>query len=47
MLEVMQAMDLVRQALEQTQENKTAAARLLGVTRAKFRVLAKNLEQEG
>lgn len=32
---------LVRQALEATQYNQTAAARLLGLTRAKFRVLMK------
>jgi DNA-binding NtrC family response regulator len=31
--------DLVRQALESAQNNQTAAARLLGLTRAKFRVL--------
>ena len=34
--------DLVRQALEMTGENQSAAAKLLGLTRAKFRVLAKN-----
>jgi DNA-binding NtrC family response regulator len=33
--------DLVRQALEVSQNNQTAAARLLGLTRAKFRVLMK------
>ncbi len=31
--------DLARQALEKTNYNKTAAAKLLGMTRAKFRVL--------
>ena len=34
-------MDLVNQALEMSGENQTAAARLLGLTRAKFRVLMK------
>ncbi len=33
--------DLVRQALEMTDNNQTAAANLLGLTRAKFRVLAR------
>lgn len=33
--------DMVRQALEVSQNNQTAAARLLGLTRAKFRVLMK------
>ncbi|MFP4534045.1 MAG: sigma-54 interaction domain-containing protein, partial [Desulfobacterales bacterium] len=33
---------LVRQALEMTGENQSAAAKLLGLTRAKFRVLVKN-----
>lgn len=34
--------DLVRQALEMTGHNQSAAAKLLGLTRAKFRVLAKH-----
>jgi len=34
--------DLVRQALEMTGHNQSAAAKLLGLTRAKFRVMAKN-----
>jgi len=33
--------DLVRQALEVSRNNQTAAARLLGLTRSKFRVLMK------
>jgi transcriptional regulator with PAS, ATPase and Fis domain len=33
--------ELVRQALEATGNNQTAAAKLLGLTRAKFRVLAR------
>ncbi|MFO7839171.1 MAG: sigma-54 dependent transcriptional regulator [Desulfosalsimonadaceae bacterium] len=33
--------DLARQALEMTDNNQSAAAKLLGLTRAKFRVLAK------
>jgi DNA-binding NtrC family response regulator len=41
-LEGLQA-DLVRQALDSTQQNKTMAAKLLGLTRAKFRVLLKNI----
>jgi DNA-binding NtrC family response regulator len=39
-LETMQK-DLVKQALEISRNNQTAAARLLGLTRAKFRVLMK------
>jgi DNA-binding NtrC family response regulator len=38
-------MDLVEQALEQTDDNQSAAARLLGLTRAKFRVLHKQYLQ--
>lgn len=38
-------MDLVEQALEQADENQSAAARLLGLTRAKFRVLHKQYQQ--
>lgn len=34
-------MDLVKQALDQTDHNQSAAARLLGLTRSKFRVLHK------
>ncbi len=34
-------LDLARQALEKTGHNQTAAAKLLGMTRAKFRVLIK------
>ena len=37
--------DLVCQALEMTGNNQTAAARLLGLTRAKFRVLARQAEE--
>jgi DNA-binding protein Fis len=33
--------DLVRQALKASGDNQTAAAKLLGLTRAKFRVLMK------
>jgi DNA-binding NtrC family response regulator len=36
--------DLVCQALEMTGNNQTAAARLLGLTRAKFRVLLRQVE---
>jgi DNA-binding NtrC family response regulator len=40
--------DLVSQALEMTGHNQSAAAKLLGLTRAKFRVLARNaIEDEG
>lgn len=38
-------MELVRQALEQAEYNKSAAARLLGLTRAKFRVLLKQFQE--
>ncbi len=38
-------MDLVEQALDQTEDNQSAAARLLGLTRAKFRVLYKQYLQ--
>jgi DNA-binding NtrC family response regulator len=38
-------MDFVEQALEQTDDNQSAAARLLGLTRAKFRVLHKQYLQ--
>jgi len=38
--------DLVNQALELTGNNQTAAAKLLGLTRAKFRVLAKQAADE-
>jgi DNA-binding NtrC family response regulator len=37
--------DLVRQALEATGNNQTAAAKLLGLTRAKFRVLLKQAQR--
>lgn len=36
--------DLVRQALDKTGNNQSAAAKLLGLTRAKFRVLMKQAE---
>jgi transcriptional regulator with GAF, ATPase, and Fis domain len=39
-LEVMEQ-ELVRQALEASGNNQSAAAKLLGLTRAKFRVLAR------
>ena len=39
--------DLVMQALEISRNNQTAAARLLGLTRAKFRVLMKGRREEG
>jgi DNA-binding NtrC family response regulator len=39
--------DLVKQALEASNNNQMAAARLLGLTRAKFRVLMRRLENEG
>ncbi len=39
--------DLVKQALDATSNNQTAAARLLGLTRSKFRVLMKRLENKG
>ena len=38
--------DLVKQALETSNNNQMAAARLLGITRAKFRVLMKRLKNE-
>ncbi len=38
--------DLIKQALERTQGNKSAAARLLGLTRSKFRTRLKLLEEE-
>ncbi len=38
-------MDLVEQALDQAGENQSAAARLLGLTRAKFRVLFKQYQE--
>jgi DNA-binding NtrC family response regulator len=37
--------DLTRQALEFAENNQSAAARLLGLSRAKFRVLLKQLEK--
>ena len=37
--------DLARQALEKTNNNQTAAAKLLGMTRAKFRVLMKREDE--
>lgn len=37
--------DLVRQALAMSENNQTAAAGLLGITRAKFRVLLKHVEE--
>ncbi|MBS3759564.1 MAG: sigma-54-dependent Fis family transcriptional regulator, partial [Desulfobacterales bacterium] len=43
-LEAIEA-DMVRQALELTNHNQTAAAKLLGLTRAKFRVLMKQIEK--
>ena len=36
---------LVKQALDASGNNQTAAAKLLGLSRAKFRVLLKNLEE--
>jgi len=39
-------MDFVKQALAQTAGNQSAAARLLGLSRAKFRVLLKQLEDD-
>ncbi len=38
--------DMVRQALETCQNNQTAAAKLLGLTRAKFRVLMNQIKKE-
>lgn len=37
--------DLTRQALDAYNNNQTAAAKMLGLTRAKFRVLMKNLDK--
>ncbi len=39
-------LDLVRQALERSDHNQSAAARLLGLTRAKFRVLFKQYRKQ-
>jgi DNA-binding NtrC family response regulator len=39
--------DMVRQALETCRDNQTAAARLLGLTRAKFRVLLNQVKEDG
>ena len=41
-LEILQS-DFVKQALEMSDNNQTAAAKLLGLTRAKFRVLMKQI----
>ncbi|MFW5730448.1 MAG: sigma-54-dependent transcriptional regulator [Desulfonatronovibrionaceae bacterium] len=38
-------MDMVEQAMEATNDNQSAAARLLGLTRAKFRVLLKQYQE--
>lgn len=38
--------DIVRQAMDLAGNNQTAAARMLGLTRAKFRVLAKHLPDD-
>jgi DNA-binding protein Fis len=38
--------DLVRQALEVSGQNQTAAAKLLGLTRAKFRVLVRHANND-
>jgi DNA-binding NtrC family response regulator len=38
--------DIVRQALETCKDNQTAAARFLGLTRAKFRVLLNQLKKD-
>jgi len=40
-------LDLARQALEISGNNQTEAARLLGLTRGKFRILVKRLKDEG
>jgi DNA-binding protein Fis len=37
-------MELVAQAMERAEQNQSAAARLLGLTRAKFRVLYKQYQ---
>jgi len=39
--------DIVRQALETCKDNQTAAARFLGLTRAKFRVLLNQVKKDG
>jgi transcriptional regulator with GAF, ATPase, and Fis domain len=39
--------DMVRQALETCKDNQTAAARFLGLTRAKFRVLLNQAKKAG
>jgi len=39
-------LDLVRQALEKTKHNQTEAAKLLGVTRGRFRILFKRLKED-
>ena len=39
--------DLIRQALERTRGNQSAAARLLGLTRSKFRTRMKMLKESG
>ncbi|WP_045215372.1 sigma-54-dependent transcriptional regulator [Desulfonatronovibrio magnus] len=39
-------LDMVEQAMEATNENQSAAARLLGLTRAKFRVLLKQYNEK-
>jgi DNA-binding NtrC family response regulator len=39
--------DIVRQALETCRDNQTAAARFLGLTRAKFRVLLNQAKKDG
>jgi len=40
-------LDLVRQSLEMANNNQTEAAKLLGLTRGKFRILVKRLKGEG
>jgi len=39
-------LDLVRQSLEMANNNQTEAAKLLGLTRGKFRILVKRLKGE-
>lgn len=39
-------MSLVRQALQASGNNQTNAAKLLGLSRSKFRVLVKNMEEQ-
>jgi DNA-binding protein Fis len=39
--------NVVRQALAAADNNQSRAAKLLGLTRGKFRVLLKNLKEEG